>query len=62
MFWVALAKAINNVQQGVQAQDAKRKMAAYNTTATLPVDNPAIQFGLNPEENEAPEILLKSPY
>lgn len=62
MWWMAIAKAINNLQQGVQAQDDKRKMAAYNTTATLPVDNPAIQFGLNPNENEAPKILLKSPY
>ena len=62
MFWIALAKAVNSLQQGVQAQDDKRKMAAYNTTATLPVDNQAIQFGLNPNENESPNILLKSPY
>ena len=62
MFWIALAKAINNLQQGVQAQDDKRKMAAYNTSANLPVDNQAIQFGLNPNENESPKILLKSPY
>lgn len=62
MFWIALAKAINNLHQGVQYQDDKRKMAAYNTSANLPIENQAVQFGLNPNENETPKILLKSPY
>ena len=58
MFWIALAKAINNVQRGVAEQDAKRKQAAYSTEADLPIENPAVRFGMSPDEEQKTNLLL----
>ncbi len=58
MWQMILAKAIGDVQKGIAAQDAKRKQVAYNTEASLPIDNDAVNFGLNPTEEKRPQLLL----
>lgn len=59
MWWIALAKAVNNLQSGMRDQDMKRKQTAYNTASSLPIDNKAVQFGLNPDKNKP--IRLQAP-
>lgn len=59
MWWMALAKAVNDLRSGMRDQDIRRKQAAYNTESSLPIDNKAVQFGLNPDKNKP--ITLQAP-
>lgn len=59
MWWVALAKAIQGTQDAMRQQDMRRKQAAYSTEASLPIENEAVQFGMNPSEGKS--MILKAP-
>lgn len=59
MRWKALAKAIQGTQDAMRQQDMRRKQAAYSTEASLPIENEAVQFGMNPSEGKS--MTLKAP-
>lgn len=59
MWWMALAKAINDTQDAMRQQDMKRKQAAYSTEASLPIENKAVQFGMDPSQGKP--MTLKAP-
>lgn len=59
MWWVALAKAIQGTQDAMRQQDARRKQAAYNTEANLPIANESVQFGIDPTKGKP--VTLQAP-
>lgn len=59
MWWVALAKAIQDTQDAMRQQDARRKQAAYNTEASLPIANESVQFGIDPTKGKP--VTLQAP-
>ena len=59
MWWIALAKAIQGTQDAMRQQDARRKQAAYNTEANLPIANESVQFGIDPTKGKP--VTLQAP-
>lgn len=59
MWWMALAKAIQGTQDAMRQQDARRKQAAYNTEANLPIASKSVQFGMDPTKGKP--VTLQAP-